>query len=58
MFEVIAPAFACIGMVSWRGVAVCGQHSQLNHSQLNHSQLNHGQLNHGQLNHGQLNHDP
>jgi hypothetical protein len=51
MFEVIAPAFACIGMVSWRGVAVCGQHSQLNHSQLNHSQLNHGQSNHGQSSH-------
>jgi hypothetical protein len=46
MFEVIATAFACIGLVSWRGVAVCGHHIQSNHIQLNHGQSNHGQSSH------------
>jgi len=47
MFEVIAPAFACIGMVSWRGVAVCGHHIQSNHIQSNHGQSNQMCHNHG-----------
>jgi len=42
MFEVIATAFACIGLVSWRGVAVCGHHSQSNHDPWNQMCHNHG----------------